>query len=105
MRLFHQRTATGTNLNPSLGQSAQAVLNRPTFTNQEGSSGVEEIACSGGRVAIWRNQVQVHMSLTQETSMLEVQRLLKQQLGFEVILLDAKHLPVMGGRDHKGKLL
>ena len=94
--LFHQRTATGTNLNPPPGQSAQAVLKRPTFTNQEGSSGVEENACSGGRVAVWRNQMQVHMSLTQKTYLPEGERLLKQQLGFEVILLEAKLLPVMG---------
>ena len=46
------------------------------------------------------------MSLTEETSSVgEVQRLLKQQLGFEVILLDAKHLPVMGGETTNGKLL
>ena len=50
--LFHQRTATGTNLNPLPRQSAQVVLKRPTFTKKEGSSGVEEIACSGGRVAV-----------------------------------------------------
>ena len=55
---------------------------------REGSSGVEEIACSGGHVA-FREEFQVNMSLTEETSSIhEVQRLLKQQLGFEVILLD-----------------
>ena len=37
-----------------------------------------------------RENFQVYMSLTEETSSVdEVQRLLKQQLGFEVILLDA----------------
>ena len=37
-----------------------------------------------------REKFQVYMSLTEETSSVdEVQRLLKQQLGFEVILLDA----------------
>ena len=67
---------------------------------------MKEIAFSGGRVAVWRNQLQVHMLLTEETSSVdEVQRLLKQQLRFEVILLDAKHLPVMVGETTKGKLL
>ena len=48
---------------------------------------MEEIACSGGHVV--REEFQVNMSLTEETSSVhEVQRLLKQQLGFEVILLD-----------------
>ena len=37
-----------------------------------------------------REKFQVYMSLTEETSSVdEGQRLLKQQLGFEVILLDA----------------
>ena len=53
-----------------------------------------------------REKFQVHMSLTEETSSVgEVQRLLKQQLGFEVILLDAKHLPVMGGETTNGTLV
>ena len=37
-----------------------------------------------------REKFQVYMSMTEETSSVdEVQSLLKQQLGFEVILLDA----------------
>ena len=46
------------------------------------------------------------MPLTEETSSVgEVQRLLKQQSGFEVIFLDAKHLPLMGGETTNGKFL
>ena len=53
-----------------------------------------------------RGKFQVHMSLTEESSSIgEVQRLLKQQLGFEVTLLDAKHFSVMGGETTNGKLL
>ena len=45
-----------------------------------------------------RENFQVRISLTKETfSVDEVQRLLKQQLGFEEILLDTKYLPVMEG--------
>ena len=37
---------------------------------------------------------QVHLSLTEETASVdEVQKMYKEQLGFDVILLDAKHLP------------
>ena len=45
----------------SPGQSTLVGLKRPTITTyQEGLSGVEEIACSGGHVAgVWRNQGKV----------------------------------------------
>ena len=47
---------------------------------------------------------QVHLSLTEETASVdEVQKMLKEQLGFDVILLDAKHLPVMSGETTKAK--
>ena len=48
---------------------------------------------------------QVHLSLTEETaaSVDEVKKMLKEQLGFDVILLDAKHLPVMSGETTKAK--
>ena len=75
----YQRMATRTNFNPPPGQSALAVLKRPTFT-----------AAKKGQVA-WRKSLvvvdmllsgeirekfQVYMSLTEETSSVdEVQRL------------------------------
>ena len=47
---------------------------------------------------------QVHLSLTEETASVdEVQKMLKEQLGFNVILLDARHLPVMSGDTTKVK--
>ena len=50
------------------------------------------------------DKFQVHLSLTEETALVdEVQNILKEQLGFDVILLDAKHLPVMSGETTKGK--
>ena len=50
------------------------------------------------------NKFQVHLSLTQETASVdEVQNMLKEQLGFDVILLNSKHLPVMSGETTKGK--
>ena len=45
------------------------------------------------------------MSLTEESSSVDkVQGLLKQKLGFEIILLNAKHLPVRGERPQKVSL-
>lgn len=80
--------------------------------DKEGSSGgMEEIACCGAWTSRLpsreiREKFQVHMPLTEETSSVgEVQRLLKQQSGFEVIFLDAKHLPLMGGETTNGKFL
>ena len=61
---------------------------------------MEEVAVGSGRRTIWRSK-----SLTEETASVdEVQLMLEQQLGFDVILLDAKHLPVMSGETTKGKL-
>ena len=89
----YQRTATRTNFNPPPGQSALAVLKRPTFTTTKKG----QVAWRKSLVVVdmlpsgeIREKFQVYMSLTEETSSVdEVQRLLKQQLGFEVILLDA----------------
>ena len=79
--------------NPPPGQSALAVLKRPTFTTTKKG----QVAWRKSLVVVdmvpsgeIREKFQVYMSLTEETSSVdEVQRLLKQQLGFEVILLDA----------------
>ena len=51
---------------------------------------MEEIACSGGHVAVWRNQRKVPgVNVADRRNVGEVQRLLKQHLGFRVIILDA----------------
>ena len=89
----YQRTATRTNFNPPPGQSALAVLKRPTFTTTKKG----QVAWRKSLVVVdmvpsgeIREKFQVYVSLTEETSSVdEVQRLLKQQLGFEVILLDS----------------
>ena len=47
---------------------------------------------------------QVHLRLTEETSSVdELQMMLKERLGLDIILLDAKHLPVMSRETTKGK--
>ena len=93
MEKTYHRTATRTNFNPPPGQSALAVLKRSTFTTtkkcQEAWRKLLVVVgmLPSGEI---REKFQVYMSLTEETSSVdEVQRLLKQQLGFEVILLDA----------------
>ena len=69
---------------------------RTTTTNfhnhQEGSSDVEGIACSGGDVAVWRNQRRIpgeHVADRRNFVRRWSTEATKQQLGFEVILLDA----------------
>ena len=66
---------------------------------------MEEVTVCSGRSTIWhsKRKFQVHLSLTKETASVdEVQMMLEQQLGFNVILLDAKHLPVMSRETTKG---
>ena len=95
-----------TSLNLLLVQSRMQTLVCPNFNT------------SGSRRATWKksavvvdvppsgaitNKFQVHLSLTEETATVdEVQKMLEQQIGFEVILLDAKHLPVMSRESTKG---
>ena len=78
---------------PSAWAECAGVLKRPTFTTtKKGQVAWRELLVSGGHVAVWRNQRKVpgvHVAEEWTSSVDEVQRLLKQQLGFEVILLDA----------------
>ena len=109
--LSYQRTASlRTNLNPPPGQvSSTQTLQRPRFSSGsrkvQPSSWKKSVvvgdALSSGAI---NEKFQVHLSLTEETASVdEVQNMLKEQLGFDVILLDAKHLPVMPGETTKGK--
>lgn len=97
-----------TSLNPPPVRSSTQTLVRPSF-NTSGSQKatwkksivVVDVVPSGSIT----NKFQVHLTLTEETATVdEVQRMLEQQMGFEVILLDAKHLPVISGESTKGKL-
>jgi len=87
--------------------SSSQTLQRPSFTTSKRkvqwkkSLVVVEILPSG---AI-SEQFQVHLSLTEDTASVDVvQKMLEQHLGFKVIPLDSKHLPVMSGETTKGKL-
>ena len=87
--------------------SSSQTLQRPSFTTStrkvqwKKSLVVVEIVPSG----TISEQFQVHLSLTEDTASVdEVQKMLEQQLGFRVILLDSKHLPVMSGETTQGKL-
>lgn len=110
--LSYQRTTPlRTNLNPPPGQmSSTQTLQRPSFTS--GSRKVRSASWRKSLVVVdvvpsgaVNEKFQVHLSLTEETASVdEVQKMLEQQLGFDVILLDAKQLPVMSGETTKGKL-
>ena len=108
--LSYQRTASlRTNLNPPPGQlSSTQILLRPSFTS--GTKKVQSawkkslLLVDGLPSGAVNENFQVHLSLTEETASVdEVQKLLEQQLGFDVFLLDTKHLPVMTGETTKGK--
>ena len=62
---------------------------------------VVEIASSGHMY----EKYQVHLTLKEERASVEIiKEILRQQLGFEVCLLDSKHLPIMAGETTTGKL-
>ena len=111
--LSYQRTASlRTNLNSPPGQMPSTqTLQRPSFSSSSGkvqpsswkkSVVVVDVLSSG---AI-NKKFQVHLTLAEETvSVDEVQKMLKEQLGFDVILLNAKHLPVMSIKQAKQRNL
>ena len=59
--LSYQRTAKRSNLNPPRAWTECAGHTKTTdlHYDKERSSGMEEIACCGGRAAVWRNQRKV----------------------------------------------
>ena len=87
------------------------TLQRPSFSSSSGkvqpsswkkSVVVVDVLSSG---AI-NKKFQVHLSLAEETVTVdEVQKMLKEQLGFDVILFNAKHLPVMSIKQAKQRNL
>ena len=90
----YQRTATRKNLNSPPGQSTLVGLKRPTLTTTKKgqvawkkSLVVVDMLPASGEI---REKFQGNMLLTEETSSVdEVQRVLKEKLKFELILLDA----------------
>ena len=106
---YQSTTPLRKNLNPPPGQmSSSQTLQRPSFTTStrkvqwKKSLVVVDIVPPSGAIS---EQFQVHLSLTEDTSSVdEVQKMLEQQLGFKVILLDSKHLPVISRETTKGKL-
>jgi len=51
------------------------------------------------------DKYQVHLNLKEETGSVPViGEMLKEQLGFDIHILDSKHLPIMAGETTTGKL-
>lgn len=50
------------------------------------------------------DKFQVHLNLKEETTSVPViEEMLKEQLGFDIRVLDSKHLPIMEGETTTGK--
>ena len=88
--------------NPSPGNGR---FERPTFkvVKSQGwkkSFVVVEITSSGQVF----DKYQVHLNLKEETASVPViEEMLKEQLGFDIRVLDSKHLPIMAGETTTGK--
>ena len=108
---YNKTTASlRTSLNPPPGQmSSTQTLPRPSFTT--GSSKAQSASWRKSLVFVdiapsgtVNQKFQVHLNLTEQTATVDdVEKMLEQQLGFEVILLDSKYLPVMSAETTKGK--
>ena len=96
---YHQPRSK-TNQPPGNGR-----FERPTFkvVKSQGwkkSFVVVEITSSGQVF----DKYQVHLNLKEETASVPViEEMLKEQLGFDIRVLDSKHLPIMAGKTTTGK--
>ena len=67
---------------------------------------MEEIVC-GCQNNVLRHvfdKFQVHLNLKEETASVPIiEEMLKEQLGFDIRVLDSKHLPIMAGETTTGK--
>lgn len=98
--ISYQQPRSKTNPPPGTGR-----FKRPTFkvVKSQGwkkSFVVVEITSSGHVF----DKFQVHLNLKEETASVPViEEMLKEQLGFDIRVLDSKHLPIMEGETTTGK--
>ena len=98
--ISYQQPRSKTNPPPGNGR-----FERPTFkvVKSQGwkkSFVVVEITSSGQVF----DKYQVHLNLKEETASVPViEEMLKEQLGFDIRVLDSKHLPIMAGETTTGK--
>ena len=98
--ISYQQPRSKTNPPPGNG-----TFERPTFkvVKSQGwkkSFVVVEITSSGHVF----DKYQVHLNLKEETASVPViEEMLKEQLGFDIRVLDSKHLPIMAGETTTGK--
>ena len=98
--ISYQQPRSKTNPPPGTG-----IFERPTFkvVKSQGwkkSFVVVEITSSGHVF----DKFQVHLNLKEETASEPViEEMLKEQLGFDIRVLDSKHLPIMEGETTTGK--
>ena len=98
--ISYQQLRSKTNPPPGAGR-----FERPTFkvVKSQGwkkSFVVVEVTSSGHVF----DKFQVHLNLKEETASVSViEEMLKEQLGFDIRVLDSKHLPIMEGETTTGK--
>ena len=98
--ISYQQPRSKTNPPPGTGR-----FERPTFkvVKSQGwkkSFVVVEVTSSGHVF----DKFQVHLNLKEETASVPViEEMLKEQLGFDIRVLDSKHLPIMEGETTTGK--
>ena len=98
--ISYQQPRSKTNPSPGTGR-----FERPTFKVVKSQGWkklfvVVEITSSGHVF----DKFQVHLNLKEETASVPViEEMLKEQLGFDIRILDSKHLPIMEGETTTGK--
>ena len=100
--IYYQQSRSKTNSPPGNGR-----FERPTFKEVKSQGWkkafvVVEITPLGHVL----DKYQVHLNLTEENASVPViEEMLKEQLGFDICLLDSKHLPIMAGETTTGRLM
>ena len=92
--ISYQQPRSKTNPPPGDGRFERPTFTKVKYQGWKKSFVVVEITYSGHVF----DKCQVHLNLKEETASVPViEEMLKEQLGFDIRVLDSKHLPIMAG--------
>ena len=98
--ISYQQPRSKTNPPPGDGRFERPTFKKVKYQGWKKSFVVVEITYSGHVF----DKYQVHLNLKEETASVPViEEMLKEQLGFDIRVLDSKHLPIMAGETTTGK--
>ena len=98
--ISYQQPRSKTNPPPGDGRFERRTFKKVKYQGWKKSFVVVEITYSGHVF----DKYQVHLNLKEETASVPViEEMLKEQLGFDIRVLDSKHLPIMAGETTTGK--